>query len=267
MGKEKISWLNYMGALQQQSYTPEELSTEGMERILNLNQLTHAVFNHSIPWIYLLDYTSGKYLMISKSVKIMLGYDPEYFLNGGLDLVLQKYQAQHLRTFNEEIFPDRLKIMKQLPYQEHPNYVFTYNLQVKNKYGEYLNLLQRNCFVKSDEQGNPLLSFGVITNVTHYKSENPVIQLIEKIDDSGSFGNTTLISKKSYYLNKEDSLFSKRELEILKWTIEGLTHKEIADRLFLAHGTVLLHRKNMLKKSNTRNVAELVGYAFRNQLV
>ncbi len=77
----------------------------------------------------------------------------------------------------------------------------------------------------------------------------------------------SLVAKKAYYLNSEDGVFSKRELEILKWTIEGLTHKVIADKLFIAPGTVLLHRKNMLGKSGARNVAELVGYAFRNHLV
>jgi DNA-binding CsgD family transcriptional regulator len=267
MAKDRPSWLNYMSRQQTRQTSAPDVDHHHIERVLGLNQLGAHAFHHSIPWTYMLDYTSGKYVVVSGSVKTMMGFDPEYFLEGGLELVLENYQRNHLKVFNEEIFPDRLEILRQIPPEEHPNHIFTYNLQVKNAKGEYLNLLQRNCFVRSDAQGNPLTSFGVIANVTHFKAENPIIHLVEKVDDNPLVPGPTLLSKKTYYLNKEFSVFSRREMEILKWTIEGLTHKEIADRLNLAQGTVLLHRKNMLDKSNTRNAAEMVAYAFKNHLV
>jgi DNA-binding CsgD family transcriptional regulator len=267
MSKDKPSWLNYMRQLQIRQINPAEVDSSNVERVLRLNQFDANTFNHSIPWIYMLDYTTGKYTVVSQSVKTMMGYDPDYFLDGGLDLILQQYHRSHLKLFNEEIFPDRLETLRQIPPEEHPNYIFTYNMKVKSAKGEYLNLLQRNCFIRSDEHGNPLLSFGSITNITHYKSENPIVHLVEKVDKNASIPEPTLFSKKTYYIHKESSVFSRRELEVLKWTIDGLTHKEIADRLNLAQGTVLLHRKHMLAKSSTRNVAELVAYAFRNQLV
>lgn len=267
MGKSKTSWLDYMGALQQRSFTPDQLQTEGLEHILNINQHTHAVFNHSIPWIYLLDYTTCKYLLISKSMKIMLGYDPEYFLNGGVHTILENYQPGHLKLFNEEIFPDRLSILKKIPPSEHSNYIFSYNFQYKTKNGDFMNLLQRNCFVKSDINGNPLLSFGVITNINHYKKENPVIQVVEKINPNGFFNETSTVSKKVYYLNKEDTLFSKREKEILLWIADGLTSKEIADKLFISEYTVINHRRNMMQKCNARNIPELVSFAIRQEII
>jgi DNA-binding CsgD family transcriptional regulator len=267
MSKNKISWLNYMGELQQQSYTAEQLKTEGLEKILNINQLTHAVFNHSIPWIYLLDYTSGKYLLISKSMKLMMGYDPEYFLNGGIHQILENYHPQHLRLLNEEIFPDRLQLIKNIPPTEHSNYIFSFNFQYRKKNGDFMNLLQRNCFVKSDEKGNPLLSFGVITNINHFKKENPVIQVVEKINPQGFFDEANIISKRAYYINKEDQLFTKREKELLLWMADGLTSKEIADKLFISEYTVINHRRNMMGKCNARNVTELVGFAIRQDII
>ena len=147
-----MSYINYM---KEQAFGPEQLATAGLERIMALNETIHDAFSHSVPWIYLLDYTSGKYLMISKSMKLMMGYDSKYWEQGGLDLTLQKYQKDHLRLFNEDIFPDRLEVLKKIPPAEHPNYVFSYNMQIQAKSGEYVNLLQRNCFVKSDPAGNP----------------------------------------------------------------------------------------------------------------
>src|ERR1700744_3707629 len=148
MANGKTSWLNYMGGLQERSFSPDQLNLNGLERILNINQSTQAVFNHAIPWLYLLDYTSGRYLMTSKSVEIMLGYTSNYFTEGGIPLVMDLYQKDHLDLFNNDIFPDRLQLLKQNPPAEHSNYIFSYNLKVKNKKGEYLDLLERNCFVR-----------------------------------------------------------------------------------------------------------------------
>ena len=267
MSKNKISWLGYIDAIQKQSYTPDQLNTDALARILKIEQLSDQVFSHSIPWFYLLDYTKGKYLLISKSIKMMLGYDQESFMNGGLDLAYDKFHKDHMRLFNEEIFSDRLNILKTIPPEDHAQHIFSYNFQFKNKNGEYQNLLQRNCFVKSDEKGNPLLSFGVITNVNHFKSENPVIQIVEKMQGNGFFGGTSLVSKKTYYLNNEDKLLTRRERELLLWMADGLTSKDIAEKLFISEFTVINHRRNMIEKCNVRNVTELVSYAIRHQLI
>jgi DNA-binding CsgD family transcriptional regulator len=267
MAKNKVSWLGYIDAIQKQSYTPDQLDTDGLARILKIDQLTDQVFSHSIPWFYLLDYTSGKYLLISKSIKMMLGYEPDVFMNEGLPMASDKFHKDHLRVFDEEIFSDRLNILKKIPREEHAQHIFSYNFLFKNKNGEYQNLLQRNCFVKSDSNGNPLLSFGVITNVNHFKNENPIIQVVEKMQGDGFFGGTNLVSKKAYYLHDEDKLLTRREKELLLWMAEGLTSKDIAEKLFISEFTVINHRRNMIEKCNVRNVTELVSYAIRHQII
>lgn len=267
MPEHPTSWLGYINTLKQVNYTPEQLATEGLERILNINTVTQSAFSHSIPWIYLLDYTTGKYLLVSKSMKLMLGYSPDVFMNEGLNLTLENYHADHMRLFNNELFPDRLALLKTIPFHEHPNHVFTYNFRFRTSEGDFINLLQRNCFVKSDSNGNPLLSFGVITNVNHYVSENPIIQMVERIHGNSNLGHSEMLFKKSYYLHEEYRLFTKREREIVKWMADGLTSKEIANRLFISENTVINHRRNMMQKSNACNAMELVSFSIRNHII
>lgn len=267
MPKHTLSWLGYIDALKQVNYAPESLTTDGLDRILNINEITQSAFNHSVPWIYLLDYTRGKYLLVSKSMRLMLGYSPEAFINEGLNLTLENYHTEHMRLFNTEIFPDRLRLLKKIPYQQHPDYVFTYNFRFRTQKGNFINLLQRNCFVKSDEKGNPLLSFGVIVNIDHYVEENPIIQTVENINEHSFPDAPGLMFKKAYYLCEEYRLFTKREREIVKWMADGLTSKEIANRLFISENTIINHRRNMMQKCNARNAMELVSFSIRNHII
>ena len=58
-----------------------------------------------------------------------------------------------------------------------------------------------------------------------------------------------------------------RELEVLKWIVEGKSNKEIADELGLSVNTVSVHRANIMDALGIHKTAELVVYAIRNGLV
>lgn len=60
---------------------------------------------------------------------------------------------------------------------------------------------------------------------------------------------------------------SERELEILKMVAEGLSSKEIAEKLHLSYHTINTHRKNILKKLSCKSAAELLNYAYTHELV
>jgi len=255
-----------MNSLFSRSYSPEELNIGGIEKFLNFNHHFHSIFHHSIPMIYLVDYTTGQYLLMSKAVRNTMGYDPQDFISEGIAFTIQNYHPDDLRLFNEEIFPERVRLLKNIPPDEHTNYLFSYNYRYRNKKKEYSNFLQRNCFIKSDEKGNPLLSLGMIMNITHFIHESPIIQVVEKFSDDPQMPAET-IHKKAFYLNNEGRLFTKREKEVLLWTADGLTSKEIAGKLFTSESTIINHRKNMLQKADARNISELVSFSIRQGII
>lgn len=55
----------------------------------------------------------------------------------------------------------------------------------------------------------------------------------------------------------QKDLLSKREKEVLRMMFEGLTNKEIAEKLFISFETVKTHRKNILLKTGSKNTAAL----------
>ena len=52
-----------------------------------------------------------------------------------------------------------------------------------------------------------------------------------------------------------------KEIEIVKLIAQGLTSKEIGDKLFVSHRTIETHRHNILKKLDLPNAAQLSSWA------
>jgi DNA-binding CsgD family transcriptional regulator len=267
MAKSKeLSWLGYIQKVSSAFKLTDDIRQKLMEKMLHLNPVHHSLFFHTVPLIYLLDYTTGKYLSVSNTSNSILGYDPKYILEAGLSFTIEKYDKQHLKLYDQAIFPDRLSLLHTIPHEEHPDYIFSYNFCIKNRKNEQVNLLQRNSFVQSSEDGSPLLSFGLVINADQYIKTNPITQVVEKIDKcAGKIPEKVFI--KSYFLNEEDHLFSKRETEVLKWMAEGLTSKEIAQRLFISEATVIIHRRRLMEKAGALNVASLISFAIRRGII
>lgn len=62
------------------------------------------------------------------------------------------------------------------------------------------------------------------------------------------------------------SKLSEREIDVLKLIKDGLSSKEIADKLFLSSRTVEVHRSNILKKLNLKNTASLLKFIHNSSL-
>jgi DNA-binding NarL/FixJ family response regulator len=61
------------------------------------------------------------------------------------------------------------------------------------------------------------------------------------------------------------SCLCEREKEILKYVIKGHTSKEIAEKLFISKFTVDTYRKNILEKTDTHKISDLIIKALANQ--
>ncbi len=62
---------------------------------------------------------------------------------------------------------------------------------------------------------------------------------------------------------KGDSCLSDRETEIMILLAEGMSNKEIADKLFISPRTIDTHKANIMAKLNLNSMVELVKYAIK----
>ena len=60
---------------------------------------------------------------------------------------------------------------------------------------------------------------------------------------------------------------TEREKEVLYCLLEGISNKEIAERLFISDKTVKIHVSNIFKKFNVKSRSQAVIYTIQNQIL
>lgn len=107
------------------------------------------------------------------------------------------------------------------------------------------------------------------------KDSNPeeVHDAIVSVHKNGSYINSQTLKAiqgsmgKKLKPKKLAVQISAREEEVLQLICQQYTAEEIAEKLFLSVKTVNGHRNNLLAKTGSRNVAGLVVYAIKNDIV
>ncbi len=109
------------------------------------------------------------------------------------------------------------------------------------------------------------LSMGAKGYLTKNTNKSELISAIHAVYNGELFIASEI--KDRYFaslLNVDDSEkkeLTMKEIEIVKWITQGLTSKEIADKLFVSHRTIETHRHNILKKLDLPNAAQLSSWA------
>jgi DNA-binding NarL/FixJ family response regulator len=103
-----------------------------------------------------------------------------------------------------------------------------------------------------------------------------VIHTIKQVFHNGFYYDNyvmNIIKKQATADNKntktvfDNDFLTTREREVLELICKQYTTPEIAEKLFISPRTVEVHRKHLLEKTNVKNSAGLVIFAFTNGLV
>ncbi len=80
-------------------------------------------------------------------------------------------------------------------------------------------------------------------------------------------GYLSQVQKVERVAESRKTLLSKKEKEVLRLLVEGMSSRQIADRLDLSVRTVDNHRANMMRRLQVHNAAELVKLALEEKLL
>jgi len=205
---------------------------------------------------------------ISGPLKNMTGYNPDELMDSGLSFMVDIFQKDDFKIYNETIFPQIITHLKNSPCEEHQNYIFSFNYRVRKGDGKLMHLYQQGSYITDPKTKLPIYSIAMVNDISAVKRDNnSMLFSIEKKKNSNPLFEFKNILTNYYHPGPEGARLSNREKEILAWLSEGLSSKQIADKLFISESTVINHRKNMLKKTNSKNIAELIRYAIHKGLI
>ncbi len=124
----------------------------------------------------------------------------------------------------------------------------------KTKEGNFLWMYSIGRIFKYDSNNRPWLAIGIGFNITQtYSREEHLRKLM----------------RENYELKHKSikKLLSRQEKKVLKYLTDGFSSKEIAEKENLSCHTIETHRKNILKKLELNNTAELIKLATSGGLI
>ena len=102
-------------------------------------------------------------------------------------------------------------------------------------------------------------------------NKNELVKAITLVSSGETYFSVEILSEVRNYERqaREGKLLSltDREIEIIKLIDKGLSNKEISNQLFVSEQTVSTHRKNIFRKTGTKNVPNLLNLVKKIQII
>ncbi|MCJ7933266.1 MAG: helix-turn-helix transcriptional regulator [Chryseobacterium sp.] len=185
---------------------------------------------------------------------------------------LNKYPV-HLKEITDLIHPDDLEFvmeaermciekMKEIDGFDYQQELKTsYCFRMRTSKGNYELFHHQALHTHKDEHGRLLQAVNIHSNIEHITHQNSYTVLVSGINGREDFHQMQWLKQDKMYESKP-VIFTKREVEIINCIAKGYSAGKISDLLSISEETVRTHRKNILKKSDSKNSSELIKKAF-----
>lgn len=107
--------------------------------------------------------------------------------------------------------------------------------------------------------------------VTKNSTKSEMVEAIDQVMSGQIYVCKEIKENLSQLMLAEEDNFginklTEREIEVLKFIKDGLSSKEIADKLFVSYRTIEVHRSHILKKLSQKNTPGLLKYLQNSSL-
>lgn len=186
-----------------------------------------------------------------------------------------RYVTHHMKFEEQTLFPYVEGLLNGNSYNDYDIETFSkHHEQTGEKMRELKSIIIK--YLPSDSHHNNMLAAALhdIYNLEEWialhagveeKIFRPAIARLAKQvrkDPPTALNITNIIGHQS-----DGEQLSEREKDVVIGVVQGLTNKEIADKLFIAPNTVITHRRNIARKLQIHSTAGLTIYAIVNHLV
>lgn len=217
--------------------------------------------------------------LVNMISKIFAHGDYYYFLINFLDYSLQNQSPELCRIHGLQSMPDYLQQILDLTHPEDMDFVLraeehcyakvveigaehikslksSYCFRMRVADGSYHLFHHQAIVLDVDSQNQILRSLVIHTDIQHLTSQNNHIATLMGINGRTDFYQIDLSATPPQYEQK--SPLTKRELDIIPLIAKGLSSDAIGSFLGISEQTVRVHRKHILKKTQTTNSGSMI---------
>lgn len=202
-----------------------------------------------------LDFVGGDSLDVS-------GYTHDEILREGGHFVANFTYREDFE-FATRVVHAAMKYVNDLPEEERLFVYVVFYLRSIRKDGKVITIQNQNVPLVFDNNNIPFVFANVMTDISHLNPTNiPHALLINRRSNQQFY-----LNHNNLQLEPGESLFTGREMDVIRLLIRGYSSREIAGALDISYETARTHRKNILGKANTKNTGEFINYILMNKIV
>ncbi len=205
---------------------------------------------------YLFDLRNKEIVLMEGHTDQMLGSPPSFFVGKSFFVVLRFLKTSDIYHFIKSSYsfynylysiePDkRMKVRGSMYYT------------IKNKRNEHRTFLHQAVVATMDEAHAITFTMHILTDITHLIPATKFKMFL--LDESNEEESKLIPVKITDEQLLIGSLLTKSEKKILDMVAQGDTSKQIAYRLNLSEHTINNHKKNILKKTNSKSITEVIA--------
>jgi DNA-binding NarL/FixJ family response regulator len=213
-------------------------------------------------------------------IKVIL-VDDHNIVRDGLKALLQKEQDikiiaeassfAELENVMELNIPDVLLLDISLPDKSGIEIAELYG----SKYPE-MKILILSMYI-NDEFVMGALKAGVLGYLPKNTTRKEMLEAIRKVNNFEQYFppkiNQIILkqlvksAKNEIKLPDKLKLLSNREIEVLKFFVEGFSNKEISEKLFISQRTVESHKNHIMQKLELKSTVDMIKFAIKHKIV
>lgn len=204
--------------------------------------------------IYLVDYYRKCFLYVSDNSLFLCGKSSKEIMEDGYLFYFKHVPEKDLKMLlqiNEAWF----SFFNDLPVEDRNKYSITYDFHLMQPKGKPLLVNHKLKPLVLDKNSNPWIALCIVsvssqTEAGHIKFQSSALKKIFELD-----------MKENKWQEAKRSKLTHREKEILRYSGQGFTMKNIAGKLGITLDTVKFHKKNIFSKLQVDSISKAIAAA------
>lgn len=231
---------------------------------IGFNELTNSIVGTAPFYYYVIDFSDMSLSNVSPGIEEIYGLDANKVT---FKDVLSTIHPDDIDFVSREVVFITRFFREWLSMEKLMTYKINYSFRSRMKDGEYALFNHQAVLLSLDEDGGFGKFLNIHTRIGHLETDHLDELNTGEISFIGLNGEPSYMNMNPEAMIRPLPRFSTRERRILRLIADGLNNSEISEEIFIGVKSVKIHRQIILKKTDCKNITQLVNECIRQGVI